>query len=258
MPTPDISSMIASPGYFDAVIAGAREAGLVLLGRTMIDSNTHALRRPVNVRGTDIPTIWYLRMTTLIFHVPGKAIFIAATYNEEIETDYPKAHQGIVEVSLRHPYWQLTLFLGLRSGMSWLHESEQGKWLFIDQQFSGADIRVTTSVNGTSTSQSAFPYRPDEDMFDGKYGITLGYYPTSATPDVFKAAMMNLLQGIEPYVRDGELSKRHDFGNIAPWEDFVSCNVSFWEQVGSTFLAGVFEEETKFDPERAQRSQDQI
>lgn len=227
----------APADYFDGCVAGAERAGLKLIGRAAVDSTGHAMRDKVFVHGTTVPTVLFLRHTTLLFSLPGSAFLLQATYKEEQNPDYPAAHEGRVVVKPKHPYWKLTLTCGTLPGR-W--EGSE-RWLYVAEKFDGTRLHVSeiahTSYptgNGrdwirmSHRSRSAFDN--DRDVCDGTYDTLLGWWPDTVSADQFGEAMASMVDALRPHLRAGKLLWGHTPTGYIPLDVFPDCADAFLAQ----------------------------
>ena len=206
----DIQLTLPMPdSYFAECIVGAEKAGLKLIGKTCISTDSHELRNQTKVRETDIRAVQFLRHTTLYFTWPGKAFLMSATCVEETRPNYTSASRGELLVDDERHHWHMHFFIGTHPG-KWQGDDD---WLFIAREFDGATLHADSrkkskiGANGKWFDLSydhGTAYHETLEVCDGGYTTTLGFFgQTSST--LFAEAMKSTVEALAPFVRDGKL-----------------------------------------------------
>jgi len=260
------SAPIPAPeSYFAACISAAESAGLKLLGRATISSEDHRLRDDSLVERTSVPNVLFLRHTTLVFVLPGKAFLLIATYAEEQRADIPWACKNVRVPVDKTGKWDLTLVCGTHPGQS----PSSDKWLYVATNF------VETRLHASASREHAYPdgakryadtlergtdaeefregrnrllygsfQRGDEKEItcDASYSIALGNVESAVTPERFGEAMANLINAVHLHLRDGKLLGNHyrTFG-LVPNGQFRGCSTDFLRQFSTDLLLEAFE-----------------
>lgn len=238
----------APEDYFAGCIAGAERAGLRLIGRAAIDSTGHAMRDPVVVHGTSVPTVLFLRHTTLFFSIPGSAFLLQATYNEEQNPDYQAAREGRVVSLQRHPYWKLTLTCGTLPGR-W--EGSQ-RWLYVAEKFDETRLYVSEVAHASHPTEgggripmshrSRSAFDNERDVCDGTYETLLGWWPVTVSAEQFGEAMASMVDALRPHLRAGRLLWGHAPTGYIPLDVFPDCADAFVAQFPPERLLDVMDE----------------
>jgi hypothetical protein len=225
--------------YFARCIAGAECAGLRLIGRATIDSTSHAMRRNVVIVGTGVPTVLFLRHTTLLFSYPGSAFLATAVCVEKQIPDYQAAYEGrVVPTHYGFPYWKLALTCGTLPGRWELGE----RWLYVAEMFDATKLYIS-EIRDKSKPSASNPARridmrfisrslfdEERDVCDGRYDVLLGSWRDIITPILFAGAMNNMVEALRPHLRTGKLLKGTGLINLLPLAEFPACAETFLAQ----------------------------
>jgi hypothetical protein len=255
----------APPSYFDECVKRVEEypslpgigtehrrQPLVFLGKAMVDSTTHELRRGNYIApGTDVQAIVLKRVTSLFFHLPGQAFLLQANYHETVGNAAVWKESVPVGVKKEgRAFWLFRLLVGMKRGLSWV-DSPHPEWLGLPSEFQKDCSISTVQRDGYQVADPVdTEERGGQTTFDVKYRILLGYsfnfeeVENYISPWKFSKAVENLLRIVRRYARPGKLGGGKDPTRLSawsPWEDFLRCQDSFWAQCPLESLAPAFE-----------------
>lgn len=242
-------SLPASPDdYFAECVAGAERAGLRIIGKASIDSNSHPLRDCRVIPDTEVPVVLFRRRVTLLLSLPGHAFLARATHDEEHRSDPAAARQGRVVAYPGHPFWTISLFCGTLPGR-W---TDGVRHLRVAQSFD--ETRLTVDEETIHSHHSAAdgkwialscdgrtPFDERRDVCDGLFHALLGYYPYVATAGRFGEAMTNMVDALRPHLRAGKLLPNHVMTGLIPLDAFPTCADAFVAQCPPACLLQVMD-----------------
>jgi hypothetical protein len=252
----------APPSYFDECIKSVeehypvleihRKRPLVFLGKAMIDSTMHELRRANYIApGTDVQAIVLERATSLFFHLPGQAFLLQANYHETVTNAAVWKKRVSVGVEKKgSAFWQLRLLVGMRPGLSWI-DRPHPEWLELDSVFQkDCSIGTRQKAGETATHPVDTEERGGQTTFDVEYRISLGHFFNAEqienyiSPWKFSEAVGNLLRIVRRYARPGKLGSKTEPTRLSLWtpcSNLLRCQDSFWAQCPLESLGPAFE-----------------
>lgn len=244
---------IKGADFFEQCIQGIERRGFWHVGTAVIDATRHQHKYDKCHPGTNVPTILFSRVVTMIFTPYTHAALLVLVQEQEIKSDRQHALKGehvAMASSSQEGNWRIGLRLGLKKGVS--SRARGNEMLYLDGnglEFSGFtdnDARIYMPIqnfNGYSN-----PANEDGSYHDGEYKFYLDRSCDTAQDLI--AAVHKLADLTEPHTREGKLGYSEVLGIPPRFNNFPSCTLDFWAQIGVDSMKGLFNyvREYEFEP----------
>lgn len=242
----------APPSYFDDCLAKV-PSSFLFAAKAVIDTNVALLREAERRLAVRVgSTLRFLRVTDLLFLVPGRACLVQARYCEKVYAS--QASQGRDETHEGEASWEFSLLVGMPLGV-WNEGPADGpgpRWLYLPEKLAYAAGTFSIPLGeegGDRGSTPVFDEHGQAVAHDARYEVLSGRYFSGdepagyVSPDAFASAFTCFAEVLGTHARIGTLGDSHGpvaVCGLSPWLEFVRCEDLYWRQVPLERLAGAF------------------